>query len=150
VFAVEDGGPVGDESHEDPNESHDDECHQAIVHRFCLFLVVCFGPVVLAVRELYWGGCCCEELIVRLVACVDMVTQTVSRLIAVVVLHLSLELHVDPEHAEVQHEDSKGENAILIVGEIDGGFHEEESEDTNARHDHLPVEVDVLLGVIQL
>ena len=34
----------------------------------------------------------------------------------VIVLYLLLELNIDPEHADVKHEDRECENAILVIG----------------------------------
>lgn len=43
----------------------------------------------------------------------------------VIVLYLLLELFIDPEHADVKQKDCECENAILVIGQVDRGLHEE-------------------------
>ena len=64
----------------------------------------------------------------------------------VIVLYLLLELNIDPEHADVKHEDRECENAILVIGQVDRGLHEEQQEDDDAGDHHLAVVEDIFLS----
>ena len=65
----------------------------------------------------------------------------------VIVLYLLLELNIDPEHADVKHKDRECENAILVIGQVDRGLHEEQQEYDDAGDHHLAVVEDIFLSV---
>ena len=65
--------------------------------------------------------------------------------IYVIIDQLLAELYINPEHASVEGENCEGEDAILVVGQVNRSFYEEESNDDDAWDNHLIIKVDVRL-----
>ena len=69
-------------------------------------------------------------------------------LVDIVIDQLLFELDIDPQNAYVECKDREGEDAILVVGQVHGGFHEEHDNSEDARYYHLSVEIDVGLVLL--